>query len=236
MTDHVPTDLARKLHDHLTFLYGDEAGKGAWAGLQTRLERFRRYHPELRREVPPPDERLTEKDAVLITYGDQVQEEGKAPLASLREVLVAHAGEIISFVHLLPFFSINREKFQRAELEAALSHPDSLRSRVFSAYGELLRARRPRSAFHPNAPQRVLDLHPALFALERAARDGASSLLCLHSVAGETLTIPLPVGGTVLQDAARLRDVVGGATFPVEGGAVILELPSYAVLWLEAAE
>ncbi len=46
---------------------------------------------------------LTERDAVLISYGDQVRRAGEAPLATLRTVLDQIAGPIDA-LHLLPFY------------------------------------------------------------------------------------------------------------------------------------
>ncbi len=47
---------------------------------------------------------LSEKDAMLITYGDQVRQEGELPLQTLSHFCDRHIGGIISSVHLLPFF------------------------------------------------------------------------------------------------------------------------------------
>ncbi|WP_226580974.1 alpha-amylase family glycosyl hydrolase [Acuticoccus sediminis] len=47
---------------------------------------------------------LDERDVMLITYGDSIRTEGEAPLATLRRFLAAHGGEIITNVHILPFY------------------------------------------------------------------------------------------------------------------------------------
>lgn len=53
---------------------------------------------------------------------------------------------------------INRHKYETAELEAALSEPDSLQRRVFEGYQRLLAVRRDQIAFDPIASQEMLDL------------------------------------------------------------------------------
>jgi len=49
-------------------------------------------------------ERWTEKDVLLITYGDSIIENDKTPLHTLHEFLKEHLSDTISGVHILPFF------------------------------------------------------------------------------------------------------------------------------------
>jgi sucrose phosphorylase len=87
---------------------------------------------------------------------------------------------------------INRQKLSARELQAALRDPSSLRSRVFENFRSLLRLRRQRPAFSPHAPQRVLDLGPGIFALERTSANG-QTVLCLHNLKPHPLDISVPV-------------------------------------------
>lgn len=93
-----------RIRDHLTFLYGQERAEHLFPRLQKRLSRFRERNPDLQRRVTNPAERLTERDAFLITYGDQVTEPGEAPLQTLGEVLESAIAGVVSGVHILPFF------------------------------------------------------------------------------------------------------------------------------------
>jgi sucrose phosphorylase len=97
------TSLEAQLQEHLAFIYGDEAAPSIFAQLQARLGRFQQQQPELSRGGDPT-ERITEADAILITYGDQVQEPDKPPLQSLAEVLETYLKGVVSSVHLLPFY------------------------------------------------------------------------------------------------------------------------------------
>lgn len=68
---------------------------------------------------------------------------------------------------------INRHKYGRGELDAALSDAHSLQRRVFDGYCRLLQVRRAQPAFHPDATQRVLDLPgDGLLGFVREAADG----------------------------------------------------------------
>ncbi len=83
------------LQNHLVALYGPEAGAAVYARLATRLALFPRQHRS---------GALTQRDAILITYADQVQEPGGAPLRTLANFCHSHLQGIISGVHILPFF------------------------------------------------------------------------------------------------------------------------------------
>ncbi len=91
------------LRDLLRFLYGPQKGDETAQTLEQRLKVFRRTHPQLQ-NTHTPDQRLTSRDAVLITYGDQFRSPGEPPLQSLHRFLRTHLKESISAVHLLPFF------------------------------------------------------------------------------------------------------------------------------------
>ncbi|MBE7554050.1 MAG: sugar phosphorylase [Anaerolineales bacterium] len=95
--------LDEQIQDHLTFIYGAETAAAIWGQLQVRLADFRQQHPEQGQPIPS-GERVTEADAMLITYGDQVQQPGKPTLQTLAEVLETYLKGIISSVHILPFY------------------------------------------------------------------------------------------------------------------------------------
>ena len=92
------------LVEHLTFLYGGERGLAVWSRLSALLADFASRHPHFSENVPPPRDRLTERDVILITYGDQIMEPGKPALVTLAEVLETYARGAITGVHILPFF------------------------------------------------------------------------------------------------------------------------------------
>ena len=86
------------LLEHLRFLYGDQAEE-TLARLEARLLEFSEAHASLKSERV----QFTERDAILITYGDQVSEPGRAPLETLEAVL-RERFSFISGVHILPFY------------------------------------------------------------------------------------------------------------------------------------
>jgi sucrose phosphorylase len=84
---------------------------------------------------------------------------------------------------------INRHKYERAELEAALSETGSLQQLVADGYRHLLRVRKQQTQFHPNASQTVLELPTdGLLGFVRQ-HDDQPALCVLANLSGETRSI-----------------------------------------------
>jgi glycosidase len=124
--------------------------------------------------------------------------------------------------------TINRQKFQRAELEQELADPDSLRHAVFQRYAALLRVRAASPAFNPYGEQQVLDGGPSIFALLRTAPAGDARVLCLQNVSGEPAVAALELG-TIFGRVAGVRDIITGEPVALSGP---LHLEAYQTLWL----
>jgi sucrose phosphorylase len=97
-------DTERRIGEILSFLYGRRECESIWSELRGRLESFRRRHPDLGVHAEEPEGRVTERDAFLILYGDQITEPGRVPLQTVADFLQTHLTGIINGVHLLPFF------------------------------------------------------------------------------------------------------------------------------------
>ena len=87
-----------RIQDLLLALYGPTIAESTARRVQTLLEEYDRKIPAARRVG------WNERDAILITYADQVQQDGVAPLASLADFCDTHLRGVISGVHILPFF------------------------------------------------------------------------------------------------------------------------------------
>ena len=89
----------------LSFLYGEETAACIRPALTAQMEAFRAgSSQQVAPTVPPKTGRLTERDAILVTYGDQFRAPGQAPLRTLRAFLDDHLRDAISGVHILPCF------------------------------------------------------------------------------------------------------------------------------------
>ncbi|MBI4786505.1 MAG: sugar phosphorylase [Chloroflexi bacterium] len=87
-----------RILDHLIALYGDAVGRATFARLQSLITNYRSLIP------PRPARALTARDAILITYGDQVREPGAPPLLTLADFCARHLAGLVSGIHILPFY------------------------------------------------------------------------------------------------------------------------------------
>lgn len=126
--------------------------------------------------------------------------------------------------------SINRERLQLRALEAELARPDSLRRLVLDGYRRLLTIRRERTAFHPNAAQRVVTVDDRVFSIVREAPD--DRVWAVVNVSGETagLSVSLPELGFAAED--QLTDLISGRRCCVDGGRLRVDLAPHGTLWV----
>lgn len=92
-----PKGFYSALLQHLSVIYPD-ANLDLLAGNVARVfDGFDRRTPR------PPQELWTQEDTVLITYGDSITADDKAPLSVLHDFLNDYVGDTCSSVHILPF-------------------------------------------------------------------------------------------------------------------------------------
>ena len=90
-------ESAARIGNHLRTIYGDRADD-LLPAVQQVVDRYTGRFPSR------PEPLWCERDVALITYGDQVFEENRPTLASLRQFLVDHClNDAFSIVHILPF-------------------------------------------------------------------------------------------------------------------------------------
>jgi sucrose phosphorylase len=85
--------------EDLAFVYGESAAAETLPRLEALLEAYAD-----RLTTPTSRYRWSERDAVLITYADNLRRPGERPLQTLTALLGAVTGDAVNAVHLLPFF------------------------------------------------------------------------------------------------------------------------------------
>lgn len=97
-------ELHRRLTEHLRFLYPNENV----AVIAEEIIAIMGLN-EGATEPSPHHNNWTEKDAVLISYGDTLQRAGQNPLEVLKEFVDQYLSSSISAIHILPFFPFSSD-------------------------------------------------------------------------------------------------------------------------------
>jgi len=87
----------RTIEERLRVLYSDEDAKET---NRLIVEMWCKYKERIDSKMY----QLSEKDAILISYGDQVRRTYEAPLVTLKHFLDTHIKDVINSVHILPFY------------------------------------------------------------------------------------------------------------------------------------
>ncbi len=86
--------------EKLNVVYGEEKGHEIYHEIKKIVEAFIKHDTKNQ-----ADKRwVSEKDVILITYGDQIKEVNKPPLESLHGFIKQYMEESISGIHILPFY------------------------------------------------------------------------------------------------------------------------------------
>ncbi len=128
--------------------------------------------------------------------------------------------------------SINRRNIQEKELLEALNDNESSTFKIAFGLIVLIQIRKMERAFHPNSPQKVLNLSDAVFSLLRATPDGTELILTLTNVANKKVTVEVKdddIGTSIY----TWTDLIAGQPYEMENGRMVLELEPYQVMWLK---
>jgi len=90
-------EIEGRIRRRLEFIYGAEKAPQTAAAVMSLVEKYWRAEAA-------PGAPWSERDALLITYGDSILEGGAAPLAVLRDFLRERVGDAVTMLHLLPFY------------------------------------------------------------------------------------------------------------------------------------
>lgn len=127
----LPPAASRRLRDCLAKLYPDADVDRLLRRVEGMAGAFAVERRLLGAASSPRAELFDERDVLLITYADQVREEGRAPLRTLHDFLRRRFGDTLTGVHLLPFFpSTSDDGFavsDYAEVDPAVGEWDDVR-------------------------------------------------------------------------------------------------------------
>lgn len=127
--------------------------------------------------------------------------------------------------------NINRATIFEQQLFDLLGDEGSACHRIAKKFFRLLETRIESPAFHPNAAQRVLPGHAAVFCVLRTAKDASQVVLAMTNVSEQEQAVRFPAGELGVA-AERWRDLTSGRVVEVKSGRLEARLGPYEVVWL----
>jgi glucosylglycerate phosphorylase len=109
----IPVNIREKILTQLIFLYGEKTANAHMPELERLLEVYCAHKPKemiAYEKNHDPKNRFTEKDVILITYGDLIRSEKNSPLSTLADFCDTYLDGTINTLHLLPFFPYSSDR------------------------------------------------------------------------------------------------------------------------------
>ncbi|MCP4131621.1 MAG: sugar phosphorylase [bacterium] len=109
----LPEDLQASMLNRLSFIYGEETAKTYMPELERILKVYYAHKPDKmidKEKKFDPENRFSEKDVILITYGDLLKGDDRSPLVTLAKFCDTHLEGSINTLHILPFFPYSSDK------------------------------------------------------------------------------------------------------------------------------
>ena len=109
----IPAEARERMLSRLSFLYGDSEAEKWLPELERILKVHHAHKPQQLIDMDKdfdPSERFTERDMVLITYGDSIIGEKGETIATLHRFIQTHNAGALNTIHLLPFFPYSSDR------------------------------------------------------------------------------------------------------------------------------
>ena len=92
----------QKLQEHLAFIYGEEQASALKNRVMAMMNRFSEEHPQ---GIPLEGRsEVSERDTIVIAYGDIIRQKGQSPLKTLGTFLKTYLAGLVNSIHILPFY------------------------------------------------------------------------------------------------------------------------------------
>ena len=109
----VPRKSSDRMYNRLRVLYSESVARATMLELERILTVFWAHKPRKLIEKDKnfdPQERFSQKDIILITYGDLMRDKDSSPLATLARFCDTYIKGTINTLHILPFFPSSSDK------------------------------------------------------------------------------------------------------------------------------
>jgi len=112
-----------------------------------------------------------------------------------------------------------------------MTHPKSKKYRINRDLGKMIQARTKHRAFHPNSPQKILSLSPAVLAVMRTSPEGDRFILTLTNVTKFKCRIQISLG-EVGGSEGLWCDLLSAKALKTKQDLLSITLQPYDVIWL----
>ncbi len=129
--------------------------------------------------------------------------------------------------------SINRKTLRKKELIQSLENPQTTTYHVTRWLVRLIEIRTRQRAFHPNSPQKILNVSDRVFALLRYTQDQSEMILTLTSVTSQPVELKINLKEWGIRGEHHWRDLISKKTFHSSENTLHLKLEPYQVMWLK---
>ena len=130
--------------------------------------------------------------------------------------------------------TVNRKKWDQKVLNDLLDDQDTVPAQIFQWYSRTLRMRAGCPAFHPEAPQEIINLGLSVFAFRRDSQDGALSVFCLFNFKSDETAIEEMKLVKKIFPQNKARDLISGGEIDWDKTGR-LHLRPYQALWLSSS-
>ena len=130
--------------------------------------------------------------------------------------------------------TVNRKKWDQDALNQLLDDHETLPAQIFSWYSRTLRMRAGCPAFHPEAPQEIINFGSDLFAIRRDSMDGGLSVICLFNFTSKDSKVSDMSLLNSLFPEGKARDLISGGEIDWSKKEV-LTLRPYQAVWLSTS-
>jgi len=109
----LPGSLKKEIKSQLQYLYEKKCSEFCFTELERILKvYFAHKTPQMLEQEKKfiPQNRFTEEDVILITYGDLIRHPDEKPLHTMKELLQKYLDGVFNTVHILPFFPYSSDR------------------------------------------------------------------------------------------------------------------------------
>ncbi len=109
----IPADIKEKIESKLRFLYKEDCPDYCLKELERILQvYFAHKTPQMLdwEKDFKPQNRFSEQDVILITYGDLIRKPGEKPLKTIKKLLNKYLNGVFNTIHILPFFPYSSDR------------------------------------------------------------------------------------------------------------------------------